>query len=89
MKCWPAGGREDHLHVAPCAGAGIEIGTVGPSGGYYLSPPARGRGLKLTKGQRDAKSAPVAPCAGAGIEMLSEISQQRKQRGRPLRGGGD
>ncbi len=34
--------------VAPCAGAGIETLDMDPPTGVMLSPPARGRGLKLS-----------------------------------------
>ena len=38
-----------------------------------MSPPVRGRGLKLLKGKEDPRAAYVAPRAGAWIETLFKL----------------
>ena len=57
------------VKVAPCAGAWIEIERVLTLAEEKWSPPARGRGLKLTLLGQRAGCRWVAPCAGAWIEI--------------------
>ncbi len=54
--------------VAPRAGAWIETSEDYSDSGYVLSPPARGRGLKLKKLYYEEGPKIVAPRAGAWIE---------------------
>ena len=58
--------------VAPRAGAWIETSRLGlPNSNEIWSPPARGRGLKPSKKEREESRFTVAPRAGAWIETLS------------------
>ena len=47
MKQYPGKIHERVVCVAPCAGAWIETSVVTPYLVKWMSPPARGRGLKL------------------------------------------
>ena len=75
--------------VAPRAGAWIETRRLGLRiRGLLRSPPARGRGLKLTMDHIGIHDPCVAPRAGAWIEttVVFHVSQTQ---GRPPRGGVD
>ena len=59
-----------HLfHVAPLAGAWIEISKDFKSAGHYASLPSRERGLKYILFNAREPVFAVAPLAGAWIEM--------------------
>ena len=54
----------------------------------HESPPARGRGSKLRKGEATPEAVRVAPCTGAWIETVQYITADGKLS-RPLHGGVD
>jgi len=54
-----------------------------------LSPPTRGRGLKLAKGPQCRLVRGVAPHAGAWIETTRGVQLGAELNGRPPRGGVD
>ena len=58
------------VHVAPLAGAWIEIIIRQESEMAALSLPSRERGLKCSLSQKNISVGPVAPLAGAWIEIL-------------------
>ena len=60
--------------VAPRAGAWIETNSLGKIFFFAMSPPARGRGLKLSAYSKLEVSASVAPRAGAWIETLHHFA---------------
>ena len=77
------------MWVAPYAGAWIETLAARASSFWTLSPPTRGRGLKLFISLRPRSSRPVAPYAGAWIETRPIRSRSSSVICRPLRGGVD
>ncbi len=58
-------------------------------GGLAVSPPARGRGLKLDPVRSSVRRECVAPRAGAWIETTLAVTGIGKAVGRPPRGGVD
>ena len=54
-----------------------------------VSPPARGRGLKLYSFAPTFTVQTVAPCAGAWIEISGSLRVNTQELRRPLRGGVD
>ncbi len=56
---------------------------------YLLSPPSRGRGLKLAGCQAPSGPLRVAPFTGAWIETGDGAGQRGGCGGRPLHGGVD
>ncbi len=74
--------------VAPLAGARIETEDVSGIHEVLLSPPSRGRGLKLHQVVDRADILQVAPLAGARIET-GGVGLLRSCAGRPPRGGAD
>ena len=63
-----------HKHVAPFAGAWIEIGYSQPEQAITRSHPSRVRGLKFGNLSAYISCPAVAPFAGAWIEMLSDVN---------------
>ena len=65
--------RPQGRHVAPHAGAGIEMSIISIDCRSLRSPPTRGRELKFCISPPPGKSPLVAPHAGAGIEIKTPL----------------
>ena len=75
--------------VAPLAGAWIETNGRYRGITQVVSPPSRGRGLKLGPIVLVDEVKNVAPFAGAWIETEMRMCCSILSKGRPLRGGVD
>jgi len=74
--------------VAPRTGAWIETKAPVRKGALALSPPARGRGLKLIIAAGIAAAAGSPPARGRGLKPLTLSTLTTSRRSPPARGRG-
>ena len=80
--------RRHKNHVAPHAGAGIEIMVSREEGGTPSVAPHAGAGIEMVVSRAYRKEGDVAPHPGAGIEITSVCFREHCCKSRPTRARG-
>ena len=89
MKFHGRDARPQGRHVAPHAGAGIEILPALEKQDAVSVAPHAGAGIEISGALHWSASGGVAPHAGAGIEISRSGRPPTRPARRPPRGGGN